>query len=488
MDRRLIAGTLGLLISGCALSRSEMPAGVERPTGPNAPVDLTSSLPGLNQSNNRAGAPADPMARRISQKPASPAPDGRVLADGPPSIPDNRPAQTSPKDVGAPQPPVLPKFEQPPVLPQAAPPLVTQADEPPKLPTTAVAEATPVLDPAVLPASASNPPAPVSEIRDPAASNGEVATVGHEVITYRQVSDAMKERMGKVPPDQWEKPEVKKAIFGNALENLIQRSLLCQAARKRIKDMKAFNEGMDKQWVERELPPLLREYNVQNIHQLKAQIAAQGRSLDQMREDYRLVSLAQSYLVMKVKPKLEPSLPEKYKYYSEHLSKFDRPAQVVWREIEIDIARCADRAEAKRKAEAILVRLQKGEDWGKIARAESHGATARDGGRWATAPNSHALPDINEPLNNLPEGRFTKVIEVPGAFHIIGVESRRPAGPARFDEVQTEIERTLTEQKMMALCQEEVESLRSKTVITTLFDKTPSDPAAVRTGATAPAR
>jgi parvulin-like peptidyl-prolyl isomerase len=488
MDRRLIAGTLGLLISGCALSRSEMPAGVERPTGPNAPVDLTSALPGLNQSNNRAGAPADPMARRISQKPASPAPDGRVLADAPPSIPDNRPAPTSPKDLGAPQPPVLPKFEQPPVLPQAAPPPVTQADEPPKLPPTAVAEAKPVLDPAVLPASGSNPPEPVREIRDPGSSNGEVATVGHEVITYRQVEDAMRERKAKIPPDQWEKPEVKQAIFGSALENLIQRSLLCQAARKKIKDMKGFNEAMDKQWVEHELPPLLREYGVQNIHQLRAQIAAQGRSLDQMREDYRLLNLAQFHLSMKVKPKLEPKLPEKYKYYSEHLSKFDRPAQVVWREIEIDIAKCADRAEAKRKAEAILVRLQKGEDWGKIARAESHGATARDGGRWSTAPNSHALPDINEPLSNLPEGRFTKVIEVPGAFHIIGVESRRPAGPAGFDEVQTEIERTLTEQKMMALCQEEVESLRSKTVVTTVFDQPKTDPSAIRTGGTSAGR
>jgi parvulin-like peptidyl-prolyl isomerase len=504
MDRRLIAGTLGLLISGCALPRSEMPAPLGPTSGPNAPVGMTEALPALNQSINRAGVPADPPSRRISQRPANPSPsaippsDALALADALPSMSDARPAPPAPRDVGLTQPPVLPKFEQPPVLAQApstatavsgpAPttpqPPVLPADAPPTLPPTADAAAPPTLDAKVLPASASNPPGPVVEIRDAASSNGEVATVGHEVITYRQVSDAMRERMAKVPPDEWEKPEIKAAVYRGALESLIQRSLLCQAARKMIKDMKTFNEAMDKQWVEHELEPLLREHNVQNIHQLKAQLATQGRSLDQLREEFRLAKLAESYLVMRVRPKLVVTLPEKYKYYCEHLSKFDRPAQVVWREIEIDIAKCADRAEAKRKAEAILVRLQKREDWGKIARAESHGVTARDGGRWETAPNSHALPDINEPINNLPEGRFTKVIEVPGAFHIIGVESRRPAGPARFDQVQDQIEKTLLEERMTALCQAVLEELRSKTVVTTVFDQPKTDPSAIRTAGT----
>jgi parvulin-like peptidyl-prolyl isomerase len=503
MDRRLIAGTLGLLISGCALSRSEMPAGIERPTGPNAPVGLTESLPALNQSINRAGVPTDPASRRTSQRPVTPVPPPAALEpaqpDGPPAMPDSRPVPASPPEISSPQPPVLPRLAPPPALsqvpstaptaadgptPQGPQPPILPAEEPPKLPPTVVAEAPRTLDPAVQTASASIPAEPVGEIRDGAASNGEAATVGHEVITIHQVTDAMKERVAKIPAEEWKKPEVKQIVFKGTLENLIQQSLLCQAARKKIKDMKSFNEAMDKKWAETELQPMLREYKVQNVPQLKAELVAQGRSLDQIRESYRQYSLAQSYIYNQVRHKLEITLPEKYKYYNDHLSNFDRPAQVVWREIEIDIARCADRAEARRKAEAILARLQKGEDWGKIARAESHGATAREGGRWETAPNSHALPDINEPLNNLPEGRFTKVIEVPGAFHIIGVESRRPAGPARFDEVQEQIHKTMLEAKMQALVQAEVELLRSKTVVTSVLDQPKTDPAAIRTGGT----
>jgi parvulin-like peptidyl-prolyl isomerase len=492
MDRRLTAGMLGLLLSGCALSRAKLPESAML----YPPVGSVDSLPQINKTINRVEAPpVDPAARRVSQRPPNAETPGSVVAtsavDGPPPIPERRPAP--PPDPRAEEPPAIPASTPGPGKPEdgpAPPPVASpgpQASDPPPLGApplgpARVADAGPTADPQVVQASTDAGPTP-REILDPASSSGEAAMVGQEIITVQQLKNAIQEKKAKIPPEEWADPEVKLAVTKGTLESLIQRSLLCQAARKKLKDMKAFNENMDKLWVEQELPPLLKEYNVPNVYQLKARLKASGKSLDQIREDFRLTMLAQSYLVNQVKPKLTVSLPERYKYYNDNLSKFNRPAQVVWREIEIDIDKCPNRAEAQRKAEAILARLQKGEDWAKVARAESHGATARDGGRWETAPGSHANADINEALNNLPAGRFTKVIEVPGAFHIVGVESRREAGPARFDEVQAEIQKILMDQKTQALCATEVESLRSKTVVTTLFDRPPTDPAAIRTSA-----
>ncbi len=58
--------------------------------------------------------------------------------------------------------------------------------------------------------------------------------------------------------------------------------------------MKAFYNDIDRVWTDTELPPLLREHGVSNIHELKRKLAGMGRSLDQMREDYRLSTLAAS--------------------------------------------------------------------------------------------------------------------------------------------------------------------------------------------------
>lgn len=518
MDRRLIAGVLGFLLAGCAMARSGMPL-ASKP----APVEMgtVDELPPLGDSVAKTYADRDAATRRAGQAPAS-----SPIDDPPPAakLPPGRPSPFSDRTSGPPRPqsppsgradaqdaaprpapfadrvpdgprpqssPRQPEPSTPPPDPPSPPADPASAPPPSPFAASAPPNGAPA-DPQVVPASATVAPAEPAEKKSmPAASNGKAATVGTEVITKRQVYAAMIEKRDKLgDPSQWNNAAFRMKVFEVTLNGLIDRTLLVQAAKKKIKDIKHFNDEIDKMWVDHELPPLLREYKVSNIHELKRKLAGMGRSLDQMRDDFRLSILAHDYLQVQIKDKLHAALPEMYEYYNENKDNYQRPAQVVWREIEVDIARCPSRAEAKARADAIVDRLRKGDDFARLARSASHGPTAKEGGRWETAPGGSANADINAALAALAPGQTSAVIEAPGGFHIVRLESRREAGIAPFPEVQDRIKEVILLEKRNKYAEELIASLRAKTVVVTMFDNPNYDPAAVRTGAgrTAPTR
>ena len=61
-------------------------------------------------------------------------------------------------------------------------------------------------------------------------------------------------------------------------------------------------------------------------------------------------------------------------------------------------------------------------------------------------PGSYGIPAVNDELNRIPVGQVSQVLEAPGSFHIIRVDSRREKGPLRLDEVQEKIRAKVIEQ------------------------------------------
>ncbi len=497
MDRRLLAGALGLLVMGCAQTRTPLPNGA--PSVP--PIEMGGYTP-IRESINRTTDPATQRASVPNPTPVENGPPPIPDADSPPPSP-GRPAPFAGKTEGTPRlqaspagrPDDTPGSERPAPASDRKPPgprpqakaagvVEPPATAPPMAPIPSATKDDSKVDTEVAQTSSASKPAPRLKVL-PGAS-GTAATVGGEVITLTQLRAALKDQLDRIPPEQRSDPSMQRQVVDRVLSQLIERTLLVQAAKKTMKDPKALNqffEAVDKAWTEHEMPPMLRETKTANIHELKAKMADQGASLDQIREDFRQNTLAREFMMMKLGSKLTISLNEKQAFYSAHVDDFKRPAQVSWREIAIDTAKCANRDEARRKIDAILARVSKGEDFAKVAKAESHGATARDGGLWEIAPGSYAIPAVNESIDVLDAGQISRVIEAPAGFHIVKVESKRAAGPARFDEVQDQIRELALRQKQAKLFGGFIDNLRAKTLITTMFDPPTSDPSAVRTGA-----
>jgi peptidyl-prolyl cis-trans isomerase SurA len=311
------------------------------------------------------------------------------------------------------------------------------------------------------------------------------ARVGDDVVTLGElriaVKEAVQKRGGKV--SQLSRDELN-YVAQNVLAALIERTLLVQEAKHMLKSndkqLSKLQEAADAFWRENELPSLLRQYFVEDERQLRRKFEEEGRSLSAIQSEFRQEFVAHSFLMQKIGDKIDVGLPEMLKYYEQHRGDKTnhRGPTIVWREILVDKSKHASPAEARAKADALLARLRQGEDFAAVATAESEGPALikAAGGLMETAPGGYVVAAVNRAVETLPLNTVSDVVEGPDSFHVVRVESRGAGGPATFAELQDSIRTALREQKMVRQRTLLIASLRKKTIITTIFDGTASDP------------
>ena len=471
------------------------------PSQPLAPTAESIQPPSTpTQAPIAAATPAEPPAAPSLPTPPPTAPANLPAVSDQPKVtpPASTPAvQTSPAPVESPRRVLSPEelLEQPVELP----PLSSPDDAPPTSSLNPPGGISPVIqepgtvlassmfvEPRGKDAATENAKSDKAVGDDPAALKSKLprrsvfeagkamARVGEEVITLRELKYAVKQRRNAIPPGQQLTSEENYMLAKGVLNDMIDRSLVVQEAKRAIKNKKQFQMFMDmadKIWKDEELPVLLRKYSVSNIYELREKLIEQDDSIEQLREAYRQDFLFRGFIDQKLGPKMKVELPEMIDYYNEHLKEFDQAAQITWREIVVDTNPRQSRAEAKKKADLALTRLRRGDDFATVASELSEGPNKGKGGLWKTAPGSYNVASVNVALESLPIGRTSQVIEAPTGFHIVRVEARRPAGPQTFAEVQDDIRRILRTQKVRQESSAYLESLRKQTPITTVFDE-----------------
>jgi peptidyl-prolyl cis-trans isomerase SurA len=317
------------------------------------------------------------------------------------------------------------------------------------------------------------------------------AAVGDEIITINELEAAVNEQMKEAPPGELEMRsktelnQIKNQVAASILYRMIDQALIIQQAREKMKKnpkvKQMFDELTDAQWKAEELPVLLRSTATSNVHELKIKLASEGKSYESLKEAFRKRKMSHEFLLGEIRNKMTADMIEMRNYYNEHLEKFEQPERMTWREIEINLARYPSRAAARQKADEVLARLLHDEDFDAVARSVSNGPTASKGGLYVDMqPGSYGIPVVNDELNRIPTGQVSQILEAPGSFHIIRVDSRREKGPLRFDEVQDKVRGMVLEQNFQRAVEDYLAKLRAKTLIRTMFDNTESDPELAR--------
>jgi peptidyl-prolyl cis-trans isomerase SurA len=241
-----------------------------------------------------------------------------------------------------------------------------------------------------------------------------------------------------------------------------------------------FTQEADRFFRDEQIPQLLNEYHADNELQLRDRLKEHGRSFDTVAQATRQNWMAENFLHAKIKDRVKVDLPELLKYYEAHKrdKEFDRPAQIVWREIVVEVGRYPRREDARRKVEALDQALKRGADFAELARTQSDGPTRsrEQGGRMQTSPGTYGVASVNRALESLPAGQLSDILEGPTSFHIVRVEQRRAAGPAPFSELQDRIRSTLLEKKYQSERAAFLQKLWDQTPVSTIFDETESDP------------
>lgn len=411
-----------------------------------------------------AGAKPAPSRSSASARPATrpgSAGDELPLEAPPPPLADPHPARAEPA--------------KPPTAPN---PAGTGSNNP----GTAALAPAPRTDSAVRLASTNS--ATMKEVdRNWKEAGRAAARVGDEVITLHDLVLNVKEQLKKNPPGRDLSKRELNMVAKSVLAGLIERTLIAQEAKRELKNPKQLDrlyEAADKYWREEEIPPMMRRYMVDNVNQLRQKLTESGRSLESLHQSYRQEFLAQVFIQQKLSARQKVELPEMLEFYSDHMNdkSFHRGATVTWRELVVEKGRHPNPAEASKKAESLLARLRRGEDFASLARTESEGPTRvrAEGGLMQTSPGSYAVESVNAALATLPLNTISPILEGPTSLHIVRVEGRREAGPATFEEIQDQIRRRILTEKMVKARGTFLAKLRRETPIDTIFDGTESDP------------
>jgi peptidyl-prolyl cis-trans isomerase C len=106
-------------------------------------------------------------------------------------------------------------------------------------------------------------------------------------------------------------------------------------------------------------------------------------------------------------------------------------------------------AQARAKAEALLARLNKGEDFAKLAKAESEDAgSAPAGGDIGFVPKGSTVANFEAVAYTLPTGQISGVVQTEFGFHILRVDQRQPMS---FDAMKGTIANDLAHRQLDAV-------------------------------------
>jgi len=242
-------------------------------------------------------------------------------------------------------------------------------------------------------------------------------------------------------------------------------------------------EQAQKQFQEK---PELKSSLVRDIL-LKKAIAMQARKDGYDKQpDYReklayLVDdfLAQEYLAKVVLAGIKVSEDEMKKYFKEHEKEFMLTESVKARHIFVQLSDKATEEEktaARKKAEEILSRLKKGEDFAKVAAEASEDAdTAKNGGELGLlTPGKTNSEEFEKAAFALKSGETSEIVQSPFGFHIIKADEKTEKRTATFDESKSYIEAVLKKELEQKKGEEFVAKIYKESGLEVFADKPPA--------------
>jgi len=322
-----------------------------------------------------------------------------------------------------------------------------------KAETPAADSSTPT-DPAAVPALAV-PPKPMPAELPPilARVNGEDVRKGEFDTLVRN----MELGQGPIPAERRDE------VLRGALDRLITYTLLQQEAKAR--NITAADAEVDQQ-------VQMMRGQFSNEEEFKKALATRSMSLEQLRDDARTDIVIGKMLEAEVESTPAASDDEARVFYEKNPDKFTQGESVRASHILLLVDEKADDATRKKvraKIEGILKRARAGEDFAKLAQANSQDGSAQQGGDLNFFPRGQMVPPFEEAAFALQPGQISDVVTTQYGYHIIKLTDRRPAAAVPLETVSAQVKQYLTQIKKKERADAFIAELKQKSKIEVLI-------------------
>ena len=167
------------------------------------------------------------------------------------------------------------------------------------------------------------------------------------------------------------------------------------------------------------------------------------------------------------------------KFYNDNKDKFQSPLQIRASQIQL---------ETKEKAEEVLAKLKKGENFEQLAKEYSVDQTKDRGGDVGYFMKGQLIPEFENACFNMNKGETSGVVKTPLGYHIIKITDMQEARLLTLDEVREAIKNQIMANKKREAMAKFIQELRDKSKIKIMDEPAQQQSTAVPEKTTAPAQ
>jgi peptidyl-prolyl cis-trans isomerase SurA len=329
----------------------------------------------------------------------------------------------------------------------------------------AVVLAAPVLHAQVKPTSAKETATP--DVKG--SGNGKVveeivARVNNEIITYSEYQKSEAELHEEVQNDcQGCTQERMNAMYEDRQKNLLRDQIDQSLLEQRAKDLGISVEND----VIKRLDQVRQQNNFPTMEALQAAVEGQGMSWEDYKANFRNQLLTQEVIRREVGSRVDIGRDDVKKYYEDHKQDFVRPEQVMLADIFLSTEnKTSEQIDAiHKKADDLLARLKRGDDFEELAKRNSEGPTAKDGGELGAFERGQLSKQLEDTVFALNRNQLTGVIQTKTGFEIIKVLEHYEAGQQPLEKVENEIENRIYAERMQPILRNYLGELREESYV-----------------------
>lgn len=290
-----------------------------------------------------------------------------------------------------------------------------------------------------------------------------VAVVNNDVITLVDLNSALKPYLQKIESSDYtpqKKKEILYQLTGDMLNRMVERKLTDQEA-KRVR-ITVSDKEVDSA-IQR-----VKEAQLMSQEDLEKAIKDDGLTFAEYREKIREEILRPKLINYSIKSKVVITDSDIKSYYESHKEEFAGKKRYYLRNILLtsgEFLSDITKGEQMKKAQQLKARLDAGEDFQTLARAESQGPNASEGGdlglfEWETLSDT-----IKNAIQPLKIGDHTDVISTDQGYQLFYVQDIQSKELIPQDEVSESISKTLYNNIVETKFREWLNTLKEKSHI-----------------------
>lgn len=291
----------------------------------------------------------------------------------------------------------------------------------------------------------------------PIPIDGYAATVNDRVITVGDVLTAMEpvRQQLQILADGEELERRLSEAYETILESLIERALI-------IEEFKAQGGTIPDRIVDDYINQVISDRFTNRVTLLKA-LQEQRLTWEEWRNEMRDRLVVNQMRQREVSARVVITPQQEREAYERDIERYTTPEEVWVRLIGLQKGMDAEEhAIKKAEAERLRERILAGEDFAAIARTESEGPKASDGGDQGWRKPEEYSGELAEIIRTLEPGQVSPVVETAEMYFLVKVEGRKKAAIVPFEDVRAQIQEQLRRQEEERLYKMWIEQLRNK--------------------------